>query len=51
MSLKLEMSRYLSIFSWLSEASIRADGRRGNVCADCPRSLVRNRITSIGGQE
>ena len=51
MSPKLEMSRYLSIFSWLPEASIGADGRRGNVCVDCLPSFVRNGIASIGGQE
>jgi hypothetical protein len=51
MSPNLETSRYLSIFSWLSEGSFRADGRRDNVCLDCPPSSVRTDIPSREGLE
>ena len=39
MSPNLETSWYLSIFSWLTEGSIWADGRGGNVLRGLPAIL------------
>ena len=49
MSAKLEMSRYLFIVSWISEALRRADVRGGSVCTYFPPASMRNEIASIGG--